>query len=467
MKRPRLMLLTVLCAIVALAAAMAALATSPAQGRGGDDDDDDGANVSRDVRQMLRSISEDRIEQSIRRLAAFGTRHTLSSQTDPNRGIGAAANWIFEHFQQSAAASGGRMTVERQTFIQPPTPPRIPVATSMTNVVATLRGTQSPDRIYVVSGHYDSRCSNVDDAVCDAPGADDDASGVAAVLEMARVMARHELDATIKFVAFTGEEQGLFGSTFFAEQARQQGLNIAGMFSNDIVGSSLGQNGERLRRTVRLFAEGPPSNETAQEAAIRRTMGGENDSAARQLARFVEEQAKRAIPSMDVWIIYRRDRFLRASDHVPFLDRRFPANRFTEPNEDFRHQHQNVRIENGVQFGDLPEFVDFDYTARVAQVNTAALAALAKGPAAPRNVRVEAATLSVNTTLMWQPNTEPDLAGYEIVYRDTTSPVWTNTIKVGNVTSFTVENITKDNFLFGVRAVDRHGNRSVVTFPTP
>ncbi len=466
MKKPRLMLLAVICAGLAIAATMAAVATTSAQGGGGRDD---GPLVSRDVRQILRSINDDRIEASIRTLADFGTRHTLSSQTDPNRGIGAAADWIFEQFQQSATASGGRMTVEKQTFIQPPTPPRIPVATPMTNVVATLRGTQpeSADRIYLVSGHYDSRCSNVDDAVCDAPGADDDASGVAAVLELARVMARHELDATIKFVAFTGEEQGLFGSTFFAEQAQAQGLNIAGMFSNDIVGSSLGQNGERLRRTVRLFAEGPPSNETAQEAALRRTMGGENDSAARQLARFVEEHAERALPSMDVWIIYRRDRFLRASDHVPFLDRRFPANRFTEPNEDFRHQHQNVRVENGVQFGDLPQFVDFDYTTRVTQVNAAALAALANGPAAPLNVRVEAATLSVDTTLMWQANTEPDLAGYEIVYRDTTEPTWSHRIKVGNVTSFTVEGITKDNFLFGVRAVDRDGNRSVVTFPRP
>jgi acetylornithine deacetylase/succinyl-diaminopimelate desuccinylase-like protein len=466
MKKPRYMLLAVFCAGFAIAAAMAAVATTSAQGGGGRHD---GPRVSRDVREILREISDDNIESSIRTLADFGTRHTLSSQTDPNRGIGAAADWIFEHFQQSAAASGGRMTVEKQTFIQPPTPPRIPVATPITNVVATLPGTQSQsaDRIYVVSGHYDSRCSNVDDFVCDAPGADDDASGVAAVLEAARAMARHEFDATIKFVAFAGEEQGLFGSTFFAEQARQQGKNIAGMFSNDIVGSSLGQNGERLRNTVRLFAEGPPSNETAQEAAIRRAMGGENDSAARQLARFVEEHGERAVPQMDVWIIYRRDRFLRASDHVPFLDRRFPANRFTEPNEDFRHQHQNVRVENGVQFGDLLQFVDFDYTTRVTKINAATLAALANGPAAPLNVRVEAATLSVDTTLMWQANTEPDLAGYEIVYRDTTEPTWSHTIKVGNVTNFVVQNITKDNFLFGVRAVDRDGNRSVVTFPRP
>jgi hypothetical protein len=390
-------------------------------------------------------------------------------QTDPNLGIGAARDWIYDQFLQAAARSGGRMTVEKQSFTQPPTPPRVPVATPITNVIATLHGTQaaSADRIYLVSGHYDSRCTDVNDAVCDAPGADDDASGVAAVLELARVMATHRFDATIKFVAFAGEEQGLFGSTFFAEQAKQQGLNIAGMFSNDIIGSSLGQNGDRDRTDIRLFAEGPPSNETAAEAGLRRTMGSENDSPARQLARFVKEQAARAVPNMNVWIIYRRDRFLRSSDHVPFLDRRYPADRFTEPNEDFRHEHQNVRVENGVQFGDLPEFVDFGYVSRVAKINGATLAALANGPAAPKDVKVEASSLSVDTQLEWQPNTEPDLAGYEIVYRDTTEPAWTHVIKVGNVTSHTVVGITKDNFLFGVRAVDRDGNRSVVSFPSP
>jgi hypothetical protein len=414
---------------------------------------------------MLDDVSSSRIERSIRRLVAFGTRHTLSSQTDPNRGIGAAAEWIFQDFQSSAARSRGRMTVEKQTFIQPPGP-RVPQPTPITNVIATLQGTQS-DRVYLISGHYDSRVTDVLNAVSDAPGANDDASGVAAVLELARVMAKHRFEATIKFVAFAGEEQGVFGSTFFAEQAKQQGMNIAGAFSNDIVGSSLGQNGVRDAHTVRLFAEGPPSNETAQEAALRRTMGSENDSPARQLARFVEQHAERAVKDMDVWVIYRRDRFLRGSDHLPFLDRRYPAARFTEPNEDYRHEHQDIRVENGVQFGDLVEFVDFRYVARVAKVNGAALAALANGPASPRDVRVEAATLSVDTQLEWQPNTEPDLAGYEIVFRDTTSPTWTNVIRVGNVTSYTVEGITKDNYLFGVRALDRRGNRSVVSFPIP
>jgi hypothetical protein len=404
----------------------------------------------------------------VTRLAAFGTRHTLSSQTDPVRGIGAARDWIYDQLTSYASVSGGRMTVEKQTFIQP-AGPRVPQPTAITNVIATLHGTQpeSTNRIYLVSGHLDSRCTDVLDFTCDAPGADDDGSGVAAVLEMARVMATHEFDATIVFAAFSGEEQGTFGSVNYATQAKAANLNIAGMFSNDIIGSTLGQNGERDRTDLRVFAEGPSPNETPQQAAIRRTMGGENDTPPRELARFVKDAAERAVPKMNVWIIYRRDRFLRGTDDGPFLDRGYPGLRMTEPNEDYRHEHQNVRVENGVQFGDLEQFVDFDYVANVARMNAASLAALAEGPAAPQGVKVEASTLSVDTQLEWQANTEPDLAGYEIVYRDTTEPFWTHVIKVGNVTSFTVKNITKDNFLFGVRAVDRDGNRSVVTFPVP
>jgi Peptidase family M28/Fibronectin type III domain len=463
MKQTRYLVFALLCAGVVVSAVASTTGTRSAQSNSGV-----GPPVSPEIRQMLQQISADNIKSTNDKLVSFGTRHTLSSQTDPNRGIGAATEWVYQQFQQYAAASDGRMTVEKQSFIQPPGP-RNPNPVQVTNVIATLHGQQpeSADRIYVVSGHIDTRCTDVLDFTCDAPGADDDGSGVSAVLEMARVMATHKFDATIKFVTFAGEEQGLFGSTFFAEQAKQQGLNIAGMFSNDIIGSSLGQNGERDTTDVRLFAQGTPNNETPAEASLRRTMGAENDSPARQLARFVKEEAARAVPEMNVWIIYRQDRFLRASDHVPFLDRRYPADRFTEPNEDFRHEHQNVRVENGVQFGDLPQFLDYGYIARVARINASALAALANGPAAPKGVKVEAATLNINTDLEWQPNTEPDLAGYEIVYRDTTEPEWTHTINVGNVTSYSVKNLTKDNFLFGVRAVDQDGNRSVVTFPVP
>jgi hypothetical protein len=375
---------------------------------------------------------------------------------------------VYEQLQQDAAASGGRMTVEKQSFVQP-VGPRIPTPTTITNVIATLHGSQaeSAGRTYVVSGHLDSRVTDVLNFTSDAPGADDDGSGVAAVLELARVMSTRHFDATIVFAVFAGEEQGTFGAVNFASRLKAAGTNVAGMFSNDIIGSSLGQNGVRDTRDVRVFAEGPSPQETPQQAAIRRTMGGENDSPPRELARFVREAAQAAIPRMNVWIIYRRDRFLRGTDDGPFLDQGYPGLRMSEPNEDYRHEHQDVRVENGVQFGDLPQFVDYDYIANVARVNLSALAALANGPAAPVGVKVEASTLTVDTTLEWQPNTEPDLAGYEIVYRDTNMPYWQHTIPVGNVTSYTVKGITKDNFLFGVRAVDTDGNRSVVTFPVP
>jgi hypothetical protein len=464
MSKVRYGLFALVCAGVLAAAATMAFATNPASGGAKNHK----SPVSKDVRQMLSDVSSRNIEATIQKLVSFGTRHTLSSQTDPNRGIGAATQWVFDQLQQDAAASGGRITVEKQSFVQPPGP-RIPVPTTITNVIATLHGSQpeSAGRTYVVSGHLDSRVTDVLNGTSDAPGADDDGSGVAAVLELARVMSTRHFDATIVFAVFSGEEQGTFGSVNYASRLKAAGTNVAGMFSNDIIGSSLGQNGVRDRRDLRVFAQGPPPQETPQEAVIRRTMGGENDSPPRELARFVREAAQAAIPKMNVWIIYRRDRFLRGTDDGPFLDQGYPGLRMTEPNEDYRHEHQDVRVENGVQFGDLEQFLDYQYIANVARVNLAALAALANGPAAPSGVKVEASTLSVDTSLEWQPNMEPDLAGYEIVYRDTNMPYWQHTIPVGNVTSYTVKGITKDNFLFGVRAVDKDGNRSVVTFPVP
>jgi hypothetical protein len=427
-----------------------------------------GKQAEREVKQMLKEIDAGNVERHDRALAAFGTRHTLSSQTDPNRGIGAARDYIYGELQKAAATSGGRMTVEKQTFTAP-AGPRIPSPTPVTNVVATLKGTQpeSAGRTYVVSGHYDSRCSDVMNATCDAPGANDDASGVSAVMEMARVMAKRSFDATIVFMAVAGEEQGLVGSTYFAEQAKQQGRDIQGMFTNDIIGSSLGQNGVRDPNTVRLFAAGPYNDETPQEAADRRTTGSENDTPARQLARYAKDVNDQSPTDMAVRIIYKRDRYLRGGDHIPVLDRRYPAARFTEVNEDYRHQHQDVRTEDGVQYGDLLRFVDFGYTARVSKVNAAALAGLASAPGTPTDVRVHTSQLSVDTALEWAANKEPDVAGYEIVYRNTIEPFWTHTIEVGDVTSYTVKGITKDNFMFGVRAIDTDGNRSPVAFPRP
>lgn len=421
-----------------------------------------------EIVRLVREIDARNIEKTIRKLVSFGTRNTLSVQNDPNHGIGAARDWLFTEFSKAAAQSGGRMTVEKQTFEQPKAA-RVPTPTMITNVVATLKGTQpeSEARTYIVSGHYDSMCTSPTDAVCDAPGANDDASGTAAVLEMARVMSKYKFDATIIFMAVAGEEQGLLGSTYAAEQAKTKGMDVEAMFTNDIIGSSLGGNGVRDTRTVRVFSEGVPSNEKPEEANVRRGTGGENDSASRQLARFIKETGERYVSGMRVMMVYRRDRYLRGGDHIPFLERGFAAVRFTETNEDYRHQHQNVRIEKGVQYGDLPQYDDFNYIADVARVNAACLASLALAPSRPKNVGLITARLTNDTDLKWDTNKETDLAGYEIVWRDTTSPVWTNARLVGNVTSYTMKGMSKDNYFFGVRSVDKNGNRSPVSFPKP
>ncbi|HEY0080128.1 MAG TPA: M28 family metallopeptidase [Pyrinomonadaceae bacterium] len=425
-----------------------------------------------EIARMLAEIDARNVERTIRKLVSFGTRNTLSAQDNPTRGIGAARDWLYEEFRRIAETSGGRLTVEKQSYLQEANPPprgRVPQPTVITNVVATLRGTQtqSASRIYVVSGHYDSMCSSPVDAVCDAPGANDDASGVAAVVEMARVMARREFDATVVFMAVAGEEQSLLGATYYAEQAKQKNWNIEAMFTNDIVGNTLGGNGVRDRRTVRVFSEGVPSNETEQEASTRRSVGGENDSSSRQLARFIKEVGEHYVRGFRVWMVYRRDRYLRGGDHIPFLERGYPAVRFSEPNENYNHQHQNVRVENGIQYGDLPEFVDFPYVAQVARVNAAALATLARAPASPKEVRILTRRLTNDTDLQWAANAEPDLTGYEILWRETTEPTWTHARAVGRVNTYTMTGMSKDNYFFGVRAVDSQGHRSPVAYPRP
>ena len=419
------------------------------------------------IASIVRQIDARNIEHTIRQLVSFGSRNTLSEQNDPKRGIGAARDWLYGEFLKIAETSGGRMTVEKQSFEQQKAA-RVLQPTMLTNIVATLKGSQpqATDRIYVVSGHYDSMCNSPTDAKCDSPGANDDASGTAAVLEMARVMAKFEFDATIVFMTVAGEEQGLLGSTHFAEEAKKNNWDVDAMFTNDIIGNSLGGNGIRDRSTVRVFSEGVPSNETAAEATTRRSVGGENDSASRQLARFIKETADAYVAQMKVMMVYRRDRYGRGGDHIPFLERGYPAVRFTEVNENYHHQHQNVRIENGVQYGDLPQFVDFAYIANVARVNAASLAMLAYAPARPKGVTI-ISRLSDDTELHWDANNEPDLAGYEIVWRETTAPTWTNSKPVGKVTSFTLKGMSKDNYFFGVRAIDNDGNRSPVTYPKP
>ena len=418
---------------------------------------------------MLREVDPGRIQATVLRLTQFGTRHTASSQTDPVRGIGAATAWVFEQMQAIAATSSGRMTVQKQTFVQPVSS-RIPVPTTITNVIATLKGTASPERFYVVTGHLDSRVTDVLDFTSDAPGADDDASGVAVVLELARLFATRQFAGTLVFATVAGEEQGLYGSTFMAAQMAAAGADVQGMFSNDIVGASQAWDGTRPDpHTLRLFAEGVPTAVTPTQIALMQAVGGENDGVSRQLARFVGEVAPSDLTDMNIRVIWRRDRYLRASDHVSFQGQGYPAARFTEPRENFNHEHQNTQVVNGVQLGDLIQFVDFDYIARVARVNGATLWSLATAPGTPKNVLIHATAppnfSGINTTtLTWNANPESNLAGYEVVTRETTSPDWTNAIDVGSVITVTLD-IAKDNVQFGVRAVDQAGHRSPVAFP--
>ncbi|HEY2307728.1 MAG TPA: M28 family metallopeptidase [Streptosporangiaceae bacterium] len=419
---------------------------------------------------LLKQIDPNRIQATIQQLVSFGTRQTQSSQTDPNRGIGAAYAWVFQQMQAIAATSNGNMTAQQQTFTQPAVAPVITAPTSITNTILTLQGTANPQRFYVITGHLDSRCSDVTDSVSDAPGADDDGSGVAVVLELARLFATKQFPGTIVFAAVSGEEQGLFGSTFMAQQMAAARNDVQGMFSNDIVGASQAFDGTRSDPfTLRMFLEGVPTNATSSDVALIQTVGGENDGKSRQLGRFVAEVAPFFLTQMNIRLIWRRDRYLRGTDSRSFQSQGYAAARFTEPRENFNHEHQNVRVENGVQFGDLIDFVDFNYTARVAKVNACALWALASSPSTPKGLQIHTTPPpglpGTNlTTLTWNANPESNVTGYEVVMRETTVPDWTSAIPVGNVTSVTL-NISKDNVQFGLRAVDSNSNRSPVAFP--
>jgi hypothetical protein len=432
---------------------------------------DAGPNVTAhqaEIDQIVKEISPQRIEGYVRKLVSFGTRHTMSDTVSDTRGIGAARRWIKSELERCGAAAGGRLQVSYDSHVHP-VMARLSQPTEIVNVVATLPGTQaeSVDRMYVVSGHYDSRVTDVMNATSDAPGANDDASGTAAVIEMACVMARHKFDATLVFMTVAAEEQGLLGAANWAELAKQKNWNIAGMLNNDIIGSSRADDGHVDNTQVRLFAEGVPAVKEMSDAnrALVAT-GGENDSITRQLARHIKETGERYVDKFSVNVIYRRDRYLRGGDHSPFLDRGYAAVRFTEPNEDFNHQHQDLREEGGKKIGDLPEYDDFNYIAQVARVNAASLSSLALAPAAPQQVKVRTAKLDNNTELVWQANKEPDLAGYRIVWRETTAPQWQGALYVGNTTRYVVPR-SKDNFLFGVQAVDKDGNVSVATYPLP
>lgn len=418
--------------------------------------------------RMARAIDSAQIKIAVESLADFGTRNTMSSADHPTRGIGAARRWLVSQLENINKANGGRLTIEDDRFLHGPDGNRIMRETEIVNVVATLPGTQaeSRDRIYVVSAHYDSMCNDPKDPDCDAPGADDDASGCAVVLELARIMSREQFDATIVFMFVAGEEQGLIGSRHWAKAAKDKGLNIAGMFTNDIVGASRGPSGVDHRGRVRVFSEGVSMTASSEEMKLLQSTGYLSDAPARQLARYIDESAARFLGDFDVVCIFRRDRFLRGGDHTAFSEQGYAAVRFTEFEENYDHQHQTPRIENGRAYGDWPKHCDAEYIADVARANLVALAGLAMAPASPRDVKIITSRLTNDTTLKWTRNSEPDLAGYDIVWRTTDAPYWQRSLSVGDVGEFTMP-LSKDNVIFGVAAFDREGHRSPASVPMP
>jgi hypothetical protein len=429
-----------------------------------------GSTRDPEIEATLGEISVPRIKQRIEKLASFGTRHTLSDVKSDQRGIGAARRWIKSEFDRMASESGGRLSVALDAFVQPRTR-RVGQPTEIVNVIATLKGKQpeSTDRFIVIGGHYDSIPSmrgDESDPGADAPGANDDASGTAVVMELAEVFSKRDWDATLVFAAFAGEEQGLLGSTHFAEAARAAGRKIEAMITNDIVGNTEGGDGRRDNRTLRVFSEGMPSLDSPLAARLK-LVGGESDGPSRQLARGVQEAGELYQPDFRVRLIFRNDRYLRGGDHIPFARSGYPAVRFTEPAENYRRQHQDVRTEAGVEYGDVVAKVDFDYVGRVARVNAAIAGSLALAPAPPGDVAVEARRLEYDTTLSWSSPKEPDVAGFEILWRDTTSARWDHALEVGKVNRVTLPGLSKDDFHFGVRSIDTKGHRSLVVFALP
>lgn len=419
------------------------------------------------VEKIVKEISAKNIKSTIEKLVAFGTRLTLSDTVSDTRGIGAARRWIKSEFERYAAQSSGRLTVEFfETTV--PSMQRIPTPTKVVDVVATLKPAKpgpSADRIIVVGGHYDSRATNVLDATSDAPGADDDGSGTALVLELARVMSKYTFDATVVFIAFAGEEQGLLGATAWAEMANERHLNVEAVFNNDIVGNTVAGDGTKESRYVRLFSEAFSPLDTGSVFRQRNSLGLENDGGSRTLVRYIKEIGERYNPKFGVHLVYRLDRFLRGGDHRPFHERGFRAVRFSEVKENFDHQHQNVRTENGKEYGDLPKFVDFEYCASVAKVNAAAVATLARAPRPLEKVAIITSSLGYNTVLRWEKNPEADLAGYLVRYRESNAPVWEKAVFTKDTTITLTA--SKDEYLFGVQAVDKDGNAGLVTIPRP
>lgn len=420
----------------------------------------------------LHDVSAGRIEQTIVKLVSFGTRQTLSSDMPASSGKGAtaAAEWIKSEFEQYSKACGGCLEVKTDEFTQEPGP-RVPQPTKITNVYAVLRGTDAANagRIMLVTGHYDSRNTDINDAAGQAPGANDDASGTAVSMECARVLSKHKFPATIIFLTVAGEEQGLDGSAHFAKMAKAQGWNIEAALNNDIVGGDRtpGASGQDPA-VVRVFSEGIPVTADEKQIKTIRALGAESDSPSRELARYIAATSREYLPprTFHPLLVFRPDRFLRGGDQASFNQQGYAAVRFTEFRENYNHQHQNVRTENGVEYGDLPKFVDYDYVANVARLNAAALASLAAAPAAPANVHILTKELQNDSTLAWEPSPGGLATSYEVLWRDTDAGDWPHAKDVGNVTKATLP-LSKDNVFFAVRAVDAKGHRSLAVVPVP
>jgi len=413
--------------------------------------------------QIAGAASPERIGGDIATLVGFGTRNTLSDTLSATRGIGAARRWIKGEMDRISAACGGCMEVFYQEAVQEG--PRIPTPVNVVNVVAVIRGTTFPNRYVIMSGDIDSRASDTRDAVTDAPGANDNASGMAGVLEAARILSKYRFPSSVVLVGLSGEEQGLWGGQHMVQVALEEGWDIVGVLNNDMIGNIQGVDGVIDNTTFRVFSEPYPATATEAELRGYRTYGGEVDGPSRQLARYVDRITSTYFTNLDARMIYRLDRFGRGGHHRPFNDAGFAAVRLMETHENYERQHQDVRTENGIAYGDVLGGVDFDYAARLTSVDATVLAALAWAPPAPGNVQIGGA-VRPSTTLAWDAVDAPGLAGYKVYWRDTTAPQWQHSRFVGKVTEFTLENLVIDNYLFGVASVGTDGNESVVSFPT-
>jgi hypothetical protein len=415
------------------------------------------------LKSIADEISPSELQATIEQLVGFGTRHTLSDTKSTTRGIGAARRWVKGRFATFSRTCGGclEVTMPGQIF----TGDRLPGPTAIADVLAIQRGTSDPDRVIVISGHIDSRVTNPMNATSDAPGADDDGSGTAAVIEAARVLSRHKFPATLVYAVLSGEEQGLYGGKLLAQYARQHNWHVEADLNNDIVGNTSGANGAKESGYVRLFSEGTRSVETPEEATRRRYNGGEVDSPSRNLARFVSELASQYIDGFKARMIYRTDRYSRGGDQVPMLAAGYPAIRFTEAIENYNREHQDVRVESGVHYGDTPDGIDFPYLANVTRLNAVTMAALAMAPAPPPTVKIEGA-VSLDTTVSWSP--AAGAARYRVWWRDTTSPLWTESkLAPADATALVLKSVNIDDWFFGVSSVSADGYESPVEFPGP